>query len=290
MIYDANVLMLCVYSVYIRLFTVPSAILYYAILNTMPDINSLTYFSSTFLYPYLGQIPHGCIQNVYSTADPAKQAEIYSWSRLFYAETKGQLGYVTGNLYHTWHGDLDTRQYYQRIQDFNTIEKKVTTGPNGATAQPHVKDANGLYVSKVPELNKYVGEYFDHRDGNGVPVKPVVAVNKGGSVATTASPSNTPTTAPRLGNQPGKPNQSPVFSVPSRNQPPTYRTVGGGDFDGGGLDDVNTPSTIGGGGGGFYYNDPTDDISVAVAEVVDDAGGAADNGITYVTSAGGYYD
>ena len=244
---------------------------------------------SLFLSLPIGQIPHGCIQNVYSTADPAKQAEIYSWSRLFYAETKGQLGYVTGNLYHTWHGDLDTRQYYQRIQDFNAIEKKAIVGTTGAAA-PHVKDANGLYVSKVPELNRYVGEYFDHRDGNGVPVKPVVTVNKGGSVATTASPSNTPTTAPRLGNQPGKSTQSPVYSVPSRNQPPTYRTVGGGDYDGGGLDDINTPSTIGGGGGGFYYNDPIDDISVAVVEQVNDAGGAMDNGITYVTSAGGYYD
>ena len=263
--------------------------LYTALYYTQCIYHAIYYLAYSLLIIILipiGQIPHGCIQNVYSTADPAKQAEIYSWSRLFYAETKGQLGYVTGNLYHTWHGDLDTRQYYQRIQDFNAIEKKAIIG----AAQPHVKDANGLYVSKVPELNKYVGEYFDHRDGNGVPVKPVVTVNKGGSVATTASPSNTPTTAPRLGNQPGKSTQSPVYSVPSRNQPPTYRTVGGGDYDGGGLDDINTPSTIGGGGGGFYYNDPIDDISVAVVEQVNDAGGAMDNGITYVTSAGGYYD
>jgi hypothetical protein len=105
-----------------------------------------------------GQIPCSCINKSF-TAD---LDNVYDWSKRFSDVVKGKIAYVKGNLYHTWHGDIEKRQYLKRIQDFTPVTKEITE-----------KDANGLYVTKGPDI-PYIKDYFDHREMKGPVTKPTV--------------------------------------------------------------------------------------------------------------------
>lgn len=95
-----------------------------------------------------GQIGHSCITK--SFTDDIES--VNDWSKLFYAVVRGKIGYVKGDLYHIWHGDLVKRQYLKRIQDFTAKSKKITE-----------RDENGLYITKNGD-DEYVKEYFNHRE------------------------------------------------------------------------------------------------------------------------------
>lgn len=95
-----------------------------------------------------GQVGHPCILKSFTDDIHA----VNKWSREFFNVTHGRIGYVKGDLYHTWHGDIEKRQYLKRIQDFTPTSKEITE-----------LDENGLYVAKNGE-NKYVKDYFDHRE------------------------------------------------------------------------------------------------------------------------------
>ena len=95
-----------------------------------------------------GHIPHNCITKAFS--DDIK--EITEWSNKFYAVAKGKIGYVKGNLYHLWHGDISKRQYLQRIKEFTKIGKNITE-----------KDENGLYIANKKQ-DQHVREYFRSRE------------------------------------------------------------------------------------------------------------------------------
>jgi hypothetical protein len=58
-----------------------------------------------------GQIGHNCITKSFSE----NIEEVNDWSTKFYNEVKGSIGYVDGDLYHIWHGDISKRQYLKRI-------------------------------------------------------------------------------------------------------------------------------------------------------------------------------
>jgi hypothetical protein len=77
---------------------------------------------------------------------------ISAWSRKFFAEIGGNMGFVPGNLYHLWHGDLKKRQYLRRVKEFTRPSKQIRQ-----------KDANGLYVAS-PVHSGYVQDYLFHRD------------------------------------------------------------------------------------------------------------------------------
>lgn len=95
-----------------------------------------------------GHILHTCIKKSFTE----NLLEIENWSNKFYDVVKGKIGYVKGDLFHIWHGDISKRQYLKRIQDFTTISKKITK-----------KDINGMYISENDET-EYVKEYFNHRE------------------------------------------------------------------------------------------------------------------------------
>jgi hypothetical protein len=95
-----------------------------------------------------GQIGHPCITKAFTDDIDA----INDWSRLFYNVINGRIGYVKGDLFHIWHGDLEKRQYLKRIQDFTHKTKDIVE-----------KDENGLYITKK-EDDQYVREYFKHRE------------------------------------------------------------------------------------------------------------------------------
>jgi hypothetical protein len=95
-----------------------------------------------------GQIGHSCITKSFTDDIDSVNA----WSRLFYRVIDGKIGYVKGELYHIWHGDLGKRQYLKRIQDFTSTAKNITE-----------RDENGLHVTTNGD-DEYVKQYFDHRE------------------------------------------------------------------------------------------------------------------------------
>src|SRR5574343_131108 len=97
----------------------------------------------------VGQIHHNCIVKSF-TADIE---EVDSWSRKFFREAQGKLGYISGDVYHLWHGDLANRQYLKRIQEFTPIVKSAVT-----------KDETGLYTTQSAVVLDYMTTYLDNRE------------------------------------------------------------------------------------------------------------------------------
>lgn len=96
-----------------------------------------------------GHINHKCICKSFTDDIDA----INEWSETFRRVVGQRLGYVKGDLFHIWHGDVAKRQYLKRIQDFTSIAKEITE-----------KDDNGLYVT---DKDGYVKEYLRHRENTG---------------------------------------------------------------------------------------------------------------------------
>lgn len=95
-----------------------------------------------------GHIPNFCIQR--SFTDDIN--DINEWSKEFFNETKGQIGFVEGDIYHIWHGDLDKRNYLKRIVDFTKKSKGLQK-----------KDSNGLFIANE-ECESYTKQYFKERE------------------------------------------------------------------------------------------------------------------------------
>lgn len=96
----------------------------------------------------MNQIPSECINKSFTE----NLDEVYEWSKKFYKVAKGRVGYVTGDLFHIWHGDIDKRQYLKRIKEFTPTTKAITK-----------KDPNGLYVTSKGD-DTYIKRYFAHRE------------------------------------------------------------------------------------------------------------------------------
>ena len=95
-----------------------------------------------------GQIPHPCIAKSFTD----NLAEVIEWSNQFYRVTKGDIGYVKGDLYHLWHGDINKRQYLKRIKDFTNMSKQITR-----------RDRNGFFETDGDD-DTYISDYFDLRE------------------------------------------------------------------------------------------------------------------------------
>ncbi len=96
-----------------------------------------------------GHIGHKCICKSFTDDIDA----INEWSEQFRRVVGQRLGYVKGDLFHIWHGDVAKRQYLKRIQDFTATAKEITE-----------KDENGLYVT---DKDGYVKQYMEHRENTG---------------------------------------------------------------------------------------------------------------------------
>lgn len=95
-----------------------------------------------------GQLPCSCINKSFTD----DLDSVYDWSKEFHAVVQEKIAYTKGDLYHTWHGDIEKRQYLKRIQEFTPETKQITE-----------KDKNGLYVTKKGD-SPYIKKYFDHRE------------------------------------------------------------------------------------------------------------------------------
>ena len=54
-------------------------------------------------------------------------------------------------MYHIWHGDLEKRNYYNRIKDFTKKSKQIVE-----------RDENGMYITNH-EDDAYMINYFKQR-------------------------------------------------------------------------------------------------------------------------------
>ncbi len=95
-----------------------------------------------------GQIAHSCITKSFTD----NLDEVNEWSNRFYSHIQGRIGYVKGDLYHIWHGDIEKRQYLKRIQDFTAKTKQIVH-----------KDKNGLFITNKRD-DDYMKNYFKQRE------------------------------------------------------------------------------------------------------------------------------
>lgn len=95
-----------------------------------------------------GQIAHHCITK--SFTDDIES--INEWSQRFYDVVQGEIGYVKGNIYHIWHGDIEKREYLKRVREFTGKSRDIIE-----------RDEHGLYVANNGE-DVYVRDYFRNRE------------------------------------------------------------------------------------------------------------------------------
>lgn len=95
-----------------------------------------------------GQIGHICITKSFTD----NLDEVNTWSKEFYKEIRGSIGYVPGDLYHIWHGEIEKRQYLKRIKDFTPKTKQIQK-----------KDKNNLYITDDVD-DQYMKDYFATRE------------------------------------------------------------------------------------------------------------------------------
>jgi hypothetical protein len=94
-----------------------------------------------------GQIPHVCIKEAFK--ENIDQVKL--WSNDFYKVTKGKIGFVEGDLYHMWHGDIDKRQYRER-NEYNSKIKEIIN-----------RDENGLFITNKAD-DYYIKNYFKQKE------------------------------------------------------------------------------------------------------------------------------
>lgn len=89
-------------------------------------------------------------------------AHYCSWGNLFFAEIRGQVGYVEGRALHLWHGELRHRQYRERHEGL----RRFAFDPSTDIAL----DAAGgwRWNSDKPAMQTYVKGYFEARDEDGI--------------------------------------------------------------------------------------------------------------------------
>ena len=121
-----------------------------SILDTLPLYDKGLIGGSDHLIAHAaaGDILHPCIKKSFTE----NLSEIEEWSDDFYSLVKGKISYVTGDLYHIWHGDISKRQYLKRVQEFSGTINTITK-----------KDNNGLYIVEDNQ-DTYVKDYFNQRE------------------------------------------------------------------------------------------------------------------------------
>lgn len=79
------------------------------------------------------------------------------WGDAIYESAKGKVGFISGDVYHLWHGDLKNRKYFQRYMDISNIgyspDLDITINHNGAIA----------WKRERLDLEKYMQSYFSGR-------------------------------------------------------------------------------------------------------------------------------
>jgi hypothetical protein len=88
---------------------------------------------------------------------PAHAADYRQWALPFHEATLGEMGYIGGDIFHLWHGDLRRRKYRERVEALN----ESSYDPAADIAL----DTEGCWRWNSPkhEMHQKVHEYFVSR-------------------------------------------------------------------------------------------------------------------------------
>ena len=102
----------------------------------------------------VGQIPSECVEKAFT--DLKARNQIYDWSRNFNRAAANSIGYVSGELWHLWHGELQNRRYLPRTRELSEMDFDLDDLKT---------NQDGLY--EIPEHKKgvieWISDYFFSR-------------------------------------------------------------------------------------------------------------------------------
>ena len=96
-----------------------------------------------------GHINHNCITKTFAEDISA----VNDYSNKMYEAVDGKLGFVSGDLYHIWHGDIKKRLHIKRVTDFLPTAMGIQN-----------RDDNGLYITDDGIDDPYILNYFLTRE------------------------------------------------------------------------------------------------------------------------------
>jgi hypothetical protein len=67
----------------------------------------------------VGQIEHACIKHAFFSQ--SIRTHFSRWGKQFYEIVEGKIGYVNGDLWHLWHGELKNRRYLERTRELSRM-------------------------------------------------------------------------------------------------------------------------------------------------------------------------
>jgi hypothetical protein len=91
---------------------------------------------------------------------PSHADDYRQWAARFCQAVNG-IGYIEGDLFHLWHGDLERRRYRTRLRILSSC------GYDPATDIALDTEGCWRWNSSKPELHRMVREYFEQRDEDG---------------------------------------------------------------------------------------------------------------------------
>ena len=111
----------------------------------------------------LASAAYGCFDHVikrFHMNDRAK-AHYLAWAEPFHNAAAGTAGFIDGDIYHLWHGEIRDRHYGERMRflapfDFDPFED-IVIGDNGCWR----------WNTEKPQMHEYVRKYFASRKEDG---------------------------------------------------------------------------------------------------------------------------
>jgi hypothetical protein len=93
--------------------------------------------------------------------NPRQAGHYRSWAEPFFDAVQGQIGFVQGQIWHLWHGDLKQRRYCDRYRNFAVFDfdpySDIGLGRDGCWR----------WSSAKHDLHEYVSSYFGSRHEDG---------------------------------------------------------------------------------------------------------------------------
>jgi hypothetical protein len=101
-----------------------------------------------------------CVENALKH-DTKQINHLRQWGEKFYTQAQGKLGFVSGSIFHLWHGSHDRRDYFRRMWRITECGYNPDTDLLAMPGRPLEWQASVL--AEKPKLVSYFAEYFQSR-------------------------------------------------------------------------------------------------------------------------------
>jgi hypothetical protein len=91
--------------------------------------------------------------------NPQQSQHYQAWAGPFQEAIGQRIGFLEGNAFHLWHGELSNRGYSERFEGF----ERYAFDPNADIAL--TEDGAWRWDSDKPALHEHVRRYFESRAG-----------------------------------------------------------------------------------------------------------------------------